>query len=368
MTVEPYRKLFALGLVSGIIGVGLWPLYLTGHVTYPILPHSQIMVTGMFLAFVSGFLMTALPKMSGTAPASVMESWVAVGLLVGSVFMALVGQNVLASALAGGQFIFLIQFAVRRFLKRQANPPQGFLFVPFGLLWGLLAMSLQTLEGAGFLLPAPFSELGKIGIQQAFLLNLVVGLGSRLIPFLSRVGVADPMRQLTESKAKGLSILVALNLSFLLEPVLPTWSVYCLRGVVLGVAAVVLFGIFKKPSQVTIVGVSLRASVLMMTAAYLGIGFFPQFQLALLHIVFIGGYTLLTLTIATRVTLAHGGHSLIPEVRSPALVATLMLLTVAAALRMLSILPWASAFWLLAVLTWSIGIGRFLFARVRSPV
>ena len=162
--------------------------------------------------------------------------------------------------------------------------------------------------------------------------------------------------------------MVALNLSFLLEPVLPTWSVYCLRGVVLGVAAVVLFGIFKKPSQVTIVGVSLRASVLMMTAAYLGIGFFPQFQLALLHIVFIGGYTLLTLTIATRVTLAHGGHSLIPEVRSPALVATLMLLTVAAALRMLSILPWASAFWLLAVLTWSIGIGRFLFARVRSPV
>lgn len=363
MAAEPYRKLFVLGLICGVIGVSLWPLYLTGQLSYPILPHSHIMVTGMFLAFVSGFLMTALPKMSGTAKASVGESWVPVGLLGGSVFLALMGKGMWASALAGGQFIFLIQFAVRRFLKRQANPPQGFLFVPFGLLWGLIGVSLQTLEGAGVLLPAALSELGKIGLQQAFLLNLVVGLGSRLIPFLSRVGVADPMSQLAESKVKGLSILVALNLSFLLEPILPTWMVYSLRGVVLGVAAVVLFGFLKKPSQATIVGVSLRASVSMMTAAYLGIGLFPQFQLALLHIVFIGGYTLLTLTVATRVTLAHGGHSLGLEVRSLTLVATLVLLIVAATLRSLSILSWAATIWLLAVMTWSFGIGRFLLAR-----
>lgn len=360
MNTEPYRKLFALGLACGITGVSLWPLFLSGQITYPLLAHSHLMVAGMFLGFVSGFLMTALPKMSSTAPASALESWIAVALIGGSALLALSGQSAWAAAFAAAQFVFLIQFALRRFIRRKSNPPHGFLFVPFGLAWGLFGFSIQALLANGVDVPPALSALAKTGVQQAFLLNLIVGLGSRLIPFLSRVGAADPRQQLMESRSKSLPILVGLNLSFLLEPILPEWSVYLIRALALTAAALGMFAFLKKATRQTVAGVSVRISVLAMIAAYLGLALLPQYRLAFLHIVFIGGYTLLTLMVATRVVLAHGGHSLDREVSSPALIATLILLATAAILRAFSLLPWAAACWLLAVIIWAWSIGRFL--------
>lgn len=364
MVTEPYRKLFALGLGCGLAGVFLWPLYLTGQINYPLLTHSHLMVSGMFLAFVSGFLMTALPRMSGTPPATLLESWIAVGLIGGSALLALAGQYTGAEWMAAAQFAFLIQFAVRRFLKRQSSPPQGLFFVPVALAWGMFGLSVQGLQGLGLEISPFISSLAKIGVEQAFLLNLIVGLGSRLIPFLTRTGISDPTQQLAESKTRGLIILFFLNLSFLFEPLAPPWTVYGLRALVLIAVAVIMFSILKTPIQRTIQGAALRSSVWMTIAAYLGLAAFPSYHLALLHVLFIGGYTLLTLMIATRVVMSHGGQSLDREINSPILVATFALLVLAAFFRVLSLLPWAAAVWLLAVLIWAYGIGRFLHPSV----
>src|SRR5262249_51503565 len=42
----------------------------------------------------------------------------------------------------------------------------------------------------------------------------------------------------------------------------------------------------------------------------------PRYRVDLLHILFIGGFTLLILAVGTRVTLSHGGHNLGQERRS----------------------------------------------------
>jgi uncharacterized protein involved in response to NO len=59
---EPFRVFFPAGVLGGIVGVALWPLYFT-HVTefYPGLGHARIMACGLFGAFIFGFLGTAIP-------------------------------------------------------------------------------------------------------------------------------------------------------------------------------------------------------------------------------------------------------------------------------------------------------------------
>lgn len=361
MASEPYRKLFALGLGCGILGVSLWPIFLSGQIGNPLMAHSHLMVSGMFLAFVSGFLMTALPKMSGTALASDKESWVAIGLIGSSAIMVILGQSAWALGLAAAQFAFLIQFALRRYIRRISNPPQGLLFVPIGLMWGLIGFLFQSIQVLGFELSPKLSLLAKIGVQQAFLLNLIVGLGSRLIPYITRVADSDPSQRVAESMGRSLAVLVSLNMSFLLEPFLPDWIVYFSRALVLSVSAIAMFSILKKPSQQTAIGTSVRISVLLMILGYLCLALLPQYKLASLHVVFIGGFTLLTLMIATRVVLAHGGQSLSREVKSPALLATMVLLIVATLLRAFYLLQWAAVLWLIAVTVWACSIGRFLY-------
>src|SRR5947208_1722517 len=71
---EPFRIFFPLGVLAGIIGVSLWPLYFT-HVPdfYPGLGHARIMACGLFGAFIFGFLGTAMPRMLSAKPLHVFQ-------------------------------------------------------------------------------------------------------------------------------------------------------------------------------------------------------------------------------------------------------------------------------------------------------
>ena len=61
---EPFRVLFPLGLVLGIVGVALWPLYALGWIAiYPAIAHQRIMIEGFVTSFVIGFLGTAMSRL-----------------------------------------------------------------------------------------------------------------------------------------------------------------------------------------------------------------------------------------------------------------------------------------------------------------
>lgn len=368
MPIEPYRRLFLLALALGIAGVSLWPLYLSGFVSYPLPSHQHFMIFGMFLSFVSGFLMTALPKMSGAQPASNLETHLAVALIFLSSTLSLSGYEAMAAMFAAAQFAHLFIFIGRRFIVRQKNPPTGFLFVPLGLVWGFAGVVLKEAQTQNIDLGSYGIALVPVALYQAFLLNLIIGLGSRLIPFLTRVEKINPM-QAGSGGLFNVALIHAslLNIGFLLEPILSTPVTYYVRALVLLSAAISMFGILKRSAEFSILGVGIRLSVVAMILGMMGMALFPESRLVLLHIIFISGFGLLTFMIATRVVLAHGGHSLNIEKNSGYLGLVIGLMLLATAFRSFYFLNLAAGAWILALFVWFFEIGRRLLKNDSGP-
>jgi uncharacterized protein involved in response to NO len=88
----------------------------------------------------------------------------------------------------------------------------------------------------------------------------------------------------------------------------------------------------------------------------------PRFRADFLHILFIGGFSLLIFAIATRVTLSHGGHDLAQERQSWPLRIGVTLALVAmlarvgapfAAASYFAHLAWAAILWMAGMLVWA---------------
>src|SRR3954447_22338642 len=68
---DPYRIFFPLGIILGAIGVSIWPLYYYGvSEGYSGRAHAFVQTDGFLYAFIVGFLLTAIPRFTGTQPPS----------------------------------------------------------------------------------------------------------------------------------------------------------------------------------------------------------------------------------------------------------------------------------------------------------
>jgi uncharacterized protein involved in response to NO len=107
-----------------------------------------------------------------------------------------------------------------------------------------------------------------------------------------------------------------------------------------------------------------QLAVLSLVAGLIFPLFWPDQRIAGLHVVFLGGFSLVTFTVATRVVLGHSGNEALFETRLPALqVATLLLLAGAALRAIGDFLPsrphWlnaASYLWMLAAGIWAFAV------------
>lgn len=297
--------------------------------------------------------MTAAPRMSGTSPASNLETRTALTLAVVNIACAIAGWPMTARMIAAVQILVLVRFLFIRMLRRTQNPPIGFLFVPVALLWGLVGVIAPVFApGDAFLIFA------RIGLQEGFLLNLIFGLGSRLIPFLTRTQRIEPTQLQAGNPWLVGAILLSLNASLILEAYFSSQWIWALRSCVLLVAAVTIFSQHKRAHQATVMGFGIRVSIVSMIFGYALIAIFPDQRLAFLHIVFIGGFGLLTMMIATRVLLSHAGHPLVMEVRSKAFVLTILLSALASGFRAQSWWTMSATLWSLSVLIWVMRLGR----------
>jgi uncharacterized protein involved in response to NO len=116
----------------------------------------------------------------------------------------------------------------------------------------------------------------------------------------------------------------------------------------------------------------LRAALVLLIAGLVFPLFWPLQRVAGLHVIFIGGFSLITLTVATRVVLGHTGASHLFPTPLPFLLAAALLIVAATFLRAVAdFLPltrnhWldaASYAWMLAAAVWSWRVLR----RVRIP-
>lgn len=376
---EPFRVLFPLGAAIGIFGVMMWPLFVWNLTSaYPGVPHARIMIEGFLASFVVGFLGTALPRLLGVPRVTLLETLLNAAALVAIVALQYRGQTL------GGDVVFfclmgtLVFTLLVRSIFRNDTPPPAFVLVGMGMLSALTGVFALIVAGAApSIVPLWLQPLGKLLLNQGFLLLPIMGIGAFLLPRFFGL----PNRQsFPESlalpagwgKRAGFAAACGLAVigSFVLE--VNGWQ---REGYLLRAFAVLVYFFREVPVHQAGFGggslaLGLRIALFSIPAGFGCLAVFPERAFTFLHVVFITGFSLLTFIVATRVVLGHSGQSekfrasLWPVLLLCASVVLAMLTRVSADWLpkvTMSHYAYAGVAWSLGVLIW----GAFILPGVR---
>lgn len=306
---EPFRIFFPAGIALGILGVSLWLLYFAGaRITYPSLSHARLMIEGFMGSLIFGFLGTAGPRIISARPLSTGE----LGVIFGLDLIA-AGAH-FSEAHRAGDFLFLLCLVAfvtalaRRFTQRKDSPPPNFALVGLGLLSGIAGTIMVALSE-----PNLFSRTYRVGnalLSECFVLLPVLGVA----PFFIRRLLDLPTPDLPESRVfppgwKRRAVLallfgLVLVVSFMIEAVEPSPIVSAVRAIVV---AIYVFNSVPFAGR-SALAYGLRAGLLMIVASLAGLLFWPIWRIGWFHLLFISGFNLIGLSVATRVVLGHSGH------------------------------------------------------------
>lgn len=370
---EPFRIFFPLATLIGLSGVSLWPLYFTGvHKFYPGMMHARMMIEGFLAGFVLGFLGTALPRLLAAPPLRRGELWTLVTMYLLAAGLH-IGEQPRAGDLA---FIVLMlcfgAYMSARLRHRSELPPPGFVLVAFGYLAGLLGPALW-LAGLQTWVGGRAAMFGAILLHQSFVLFLILGVGTLLVPRF--LGIPDaPIDPASWRRRAAFAAAVALTLlvSFWIEagnPVSPAAAALRVLAVFIYLATTIPFHRQARPPRTT--SLAAQLALFSLLAGLVFPLLWPGQRVAGLHVVFLGGFSLITFTVATRVVLGHSGNTAHFQTRLPSLQLTTVLLLLGVALRAIGdFLPtrphWltgASYLWMLAAAIW----GFSILPKVRTP-
>jgi uncharacterized protein involved in response to NO len=360
---EPFRLFFPIGLILGIIGVSLWPLYYAGLVTtYPGTAHARLMIEGFMASFIIGFLGTAGPRITSTRHFSRVEL---ITLLTLDLLSA--GLHFGGSSRAGDVlFVFCLAFFLfvigKRFVRRKDSPPPNFALVGLGLLNGLAgALLLGLFENEAY---STQYRIGAALLGQGFVLLPILGVAPFLLPRLLDAPGSD---DLPESRtlppgwmaraAFAATIGLIVDATFVAEAFDATAVATWVR-----LGAVLVYLAVRMPRHGrSFLGDSLRAGIV---AVFIGIGvegLWPQYRIGALHIVFISGFSFVVLTVAIRVVFGHSGNAHLFQKRLPFFVVVAVLIFFAMLSRYVADLApkartvhlvAAAIAWLIAALIW----------------
>lgn len=367
---EPFRIFFPLGVLVAIAGVSLWPLYFAGVFRlYPGIIHARLMMEGFLGAFVVGFLGTAAPRLTGTAHLTRGELGSLLALYAGAIGMQMTGRSFAGDAIFLG---LLLAFALRlgrRFAQRRDLPPPSFALVAFGFFNAIAASVLLLIGAAGEGHPR-CAVLGTMLLHQGFVLYLILGIGGFLLPRFLKL---PPKPEFPESRTPppgwrraalfAASIGGVLLASFIFEAFTgATRAAALVRFVAAAVFLAAEIPAHRSTAPRLTIILCLRAALIFILFGLLFPVFWPVQRVAGMHVVFLGGFSLITFTVATRVVLGHSGFGHLFPTRLPFLIGTAVLLVGGMLLRVLgdflvvqrgSLLSDASCLWILAAGVWS---------------
>jgi len=356
-------------MLFGFSGVSLWPLFYLGIHTsfYPGMMHARVMIEGFLGAFVFGFLGTALPRVTGAPPLKPWELWTLVLL-----HLAAVGTHIGLQPFAGDRlFLALLAFFLvcmgRRFARRADLPPPGFVLAGLGFL--------NAVIGTALLASVPWNlwtfalPVGTALLNEGWVLLLILGIGGFLLPRF--LGMPQPERPESRTpppgwKARALvAAATGITITATLIAEALSFHVHAAHLIRCGAAGAYLLATVPfhrvKVANVTLT-VCLRVALVLLIAGLVFPLAWPLQRVAGLHVIFIGGFSLITLTVATRVVLGHSGNSHLFPTALPFLITAALLIVIAATLRAIGdFLPmtrnhWlngASCAWMLAAAVWA---------------
>src|SRR5215471_4716513 len=182
--VDPYRIFFPLGIILGVLGVSIWPAYYFGLTEgYSGRAHAFVQTDGFLYAFIIGFLLTAIPRFTGTEPPALHVQYTLAALVAACALafefqFFIVGQTGFLIAHA-----MLIALAARRFMRRQLDPPDTFVLAGLGIICGAIGGLINAAVAWNAIAPS-WDTLGKRMLTEGMVLLLVLGIGGFLGPRL----------------------------------------------------------------------------------------------------------------------------------------------------------------------------------------
>jgi uncharacterized protein involved in response to NO len=364
---EPFRIFFPAGILLGMAGVALWPVYYGGLVsTYPATTHARLMIEGFMASFIMGFLGTAGPRITSTAAFSRGEVLVlltldllAAGLHFGNAHRA--GDLLFALCLA----IFLLLIA-GRFVRRKDSPPPHFALIALGLVNGVAGAMLTGLfEDKVYTIAY---RVGAMCLEQGFVLFPILGVAPFLLP---RILGKPPGDDLPESPnlppgwlkraafAAGVGLII--DGTFVLQAFDVVEAAQWLR---FGVVLIYLVAKMSRSGR-SFLGTCLRIGIWTVPVGIAMEFMWPQYRIGALHVVFIGGFSFIVLTVALRVVFGHSGRQDLLRKRLPFFITAAVLIFLAALSRYIADaapaartvhLVAAAGCWLAATVIWLVRV------------
>ncbi|MFA5059846.1 MAG: NnrS family protein [Candidatus Omnitrophota bacterium] len=306
---EPYRIFFPLGVLAGTIGIGHWLFYAFHWLPkYSGFFHSSIQMMVYMNCFVAGFLMTAIPRFTGTPTAESREVLSFLLILGGMATFLSLEQWIVAEGMFIVWLVLLMAFVGKRIVARiragssGQKPPLEMMWVPLGMMTGISATALLML-GQLEILPRWSLTIGKPMMDQGFLLCVVLGIGGFLIPRV--MGTYAP---LPSSGRLYATLFLVFIFTFILEGMqLFSWA-YGLRAFVMTVVFIRARIISKLPVARSFYIRLVWISAWMTALGLWGAAFLPDYRIVWLHVTFIGGFSLMVYAIATMVIMSHAGE------------------------------------------------------------
>ena len=343
---DPYRVLFPIGIVAALAGLlpwlafaadtyGLWPRALP--VPWPGPAHAALLAQGFELAFVCGFLLTAMPAFTHGPRCTRGELALVTALVGGYVLLRALAVPYAAWAWLGA--LGVLAFAVaRRVRPGAAAPPEEFLLVATGVALGWAGGIVQVLAAHG-VIDAVAERAGVRCVSLGMLPALVLGLGSLLVPTFARmenpldiVGWAragDRPRRRVFALAIAALLVLAVNAEFLGMATPAAW----LRALAVLASTQLAWKLWRTPGRHDRLSWTIWIAGWCVAVGFVAAALFPLHRIEAWHVAFVGGYALLTLGIGTRVVVSHGGHANTEErvlLSGPALAALALALLVRA--------------------------------------
>lgn len=299
---EPYRLFFPLGVICLIVGVLLWLPQLWNAGSYPIVAHRYLMLNGFSAFFITGFLMTAVPKFSQTKTATFVEIYFFLTLSICGLifsFWELEKAVYIISALQG---VILLFFLGIRISKRKVNPPYSFVFILIGLLLWITSAVFGIFSESN-----AFKNLQYEGAIVA----IILGVGSRLIPgILGHVEIVQTQRALYEREIPYLKTVplhfFALIFFFISSYFFPEGPGSFTRLIVFSFISIFYWKIYLFPKDRTALTWNIWISCWLMLLSFLLKALWQDGVIHAGHAFFFSGIVLLTILIATRVLQSHG--------------------------------------------------------------
>jgi uncharacterized protein involved in response to NO len=364
---EPYRIFFPLGILLGVLGVSVWPIYYLGWGIAPSAAgHIGLQIQGFVLAFAIGFLLTAVPKFLGTPPVGLRTQLALAALVLVSAAGFWLDRRVLAEGAFVLTMLGLGLVLARAFRARINPPPEPLVAVGLGLLAGLTA-GLLKLGIALYVVSPSLVLLSRRMLSEGMILLLVIGIGGKLGPLLLGYPTRTPRGRLTH----GIAALVVLG-SIVAQYGFRLDEAGWLRAIAVALVVGLNTRFWQLPPVRSALSWGVWLAHWMLLAGLFWSAASPVYRVEALHLVFVGGFSILILAIGMRVSLAHGGYPLSWEVHSWPLRTGIALFVLATVVRVgakfapetyLLHLALAGALWLAGLLVW----GAVLTYRIAVP-